>query len=74
MIKQIISNAYKLRGSGIGINKDLPAELLDARKPLWAKLKSIKAQNKQAKAVITNPAKNILNGRVIADSLSDVES
>ena len=70
-VEQIISNAYKLRGSGIGINKDLPAELLDARKPLWAKLKSIKAQNKQAKVVIAYPAKLILNGRVIADSLPD---
>ena len=50
------------------IHQDLPKEILDARKPLWAKLKSIKEQDSEAKVNIVFPAKLIKNGHIIADS------
>ena len=70
-VELIIGNASKLRGTGFGINRDLPKEILDARKPLWSKMKSIKEQDTEAKVNIVFPAKLIKNGRVIADQFPD---
>lgn len=67
----ILSNAYKLKSSGFGINRDLPKEILDARKPLWVKFKSEKANSPGAKLTIAYPAKLIKNGQVIADALPE---
>ena len=70
-VEMIISSAYKLKGSGFGINRDLPPELLDARKPLWAMMKSEKERNPKAKFTIAYPARLIMDGKVIADTLPD---
>lgn len=67
----IISSAYKSKGSGLGSNRDLPPELLDARKPLWAMMKSEKERHPNAKFIIAYPARLIMDGKVIADTLPD---
>ena len=43
-VELIIDSAKKLQGLGFGINRDIPKELVDARKPLWARLKAEKSQ------------------------------
>ena len=70
-VELIIGNASKLRGTGFGINRDLPKESFDARKPLWSKMKSIKEQDTEAKVNIVFRANLIKNGRVIADQFPD---
>ena len=67
----IIDSAKKLKGLGFGINRDIPKELVEARKPLWARLKSEKAKDPNAKLVIAYPAKLIMNKTVIQDSIPD---
>ena len=73
-VELIISNANKLKGTGYGIHRDLPKEILDARKPLWTKFKEEKTVDPQAKLTIAYPAKLIKNGRVIADALPEWHS
>ena len=70
-VELILANAYKLRNTGFGINRDLPKEILDARKPLWSKLKLEKQQNPGAKLNIVYPAKLLRDGQVIADAFPD---
>ena len=70
-VDMIIDSAKKLKGLGFGINRDIPKELVEARKPLWARLKSEKAKDPNAKLVIAYPAKLIMNKTVIQDSIPD---
>ena len=67
----IIDSAKKLKGLGFGINRDIPKELVEARKRLWARLKAEKAKNSNAKLVIAYPAKLIMDKKVIQDSIPD---
>ena len=39
----IIDTTKKLKGLAFGINRDIPKELVEARKPLWARLKAEKS-------------------------------
>ena len=73
-VEMIILNANKLKGTGYGVNRDLPKEILDARKPLWTKYKEEKTADPLAKLTIAYPAKLIKNGRVIADALPEWHS
>ena len=70
-VDMIIDSAKKLKGLGFGINRDIPKELVEARKPLWARLKGEKAKYPNAKLVIAYPAKLIMNKTVIQDSIPD---
>lgn len=49
----------------------MPREILDARKPLWSKLKAIKEQELNSKVNIICPAKLVKDGHIIADSFPD---
>ena len=75
-VKLIISNAHKLQDSGIGVNRNLPKEILDldTRKPLWTKYKEEKASDPNAKLTIAYPVKLIKDGRVIADTLPEQQT
>ena len=41
-VDMIIDSAKKLKGLGFGINRDIPKELVEARKPLGLKVKKQK--------------------------------
>lgn len=66
-VESVLSNAYKLKGSRISINKDFPREIVDARKALWRQFKELKLQNPNSKVSLVYPAKIIKDGRVIHD-------
>lgn len=70
-VEMIISSAHKLKGSSFGINRDIPSELLEARKPLWTRMKTEKSRDPTAKLTIVYPAKLLLNGKIIDDTLPD---
>ena len=61
----IIESAKKLKGLGFGINRDIPKELVEAKKPLWVRRKTEKAKDSNAKLVIAYPVKFIMNKIVI---------
>ena len=41
----MIDSAKKLIGLGFGINRDIPKDFVEARKPLWVRLKAEKAKD-----------------------------
>ena len=66
----ILETAYMLRGSDFSVSRDLPKEILNARKNLMPKYKQQK-QNRGNKVTLEYPAKLIVNGQVIADGFPD---
>ena len=66
-VETVLSNAYKLKGSDISINRDFPKEIVAARKSLWKEYKDLKADYPQSKVSLVYPAKIKKDGRVIAD-------
>ena len=63
----ILSNAPRLKGTGIGVSRDYPQELIKARRPLRAEMNDLKKQFPNAKISIQYPAKLIVDGRVHKD-------
>lgn len=68
-VELIISNAGKLRGTSFGINRDYPPEIIEARKPLLAEKKKLKAAQPNSNISIQYPAKLIQDGRLVKDML-----
>ncbi|MCG8044773.1 MAG: hypothetical protein N0E48_03665, partial [Candidatus Thiodiazotropha endolucinida] len=71
LTETILNQAKCLQGKGFRVEKDFPVEIAEARKRLWPKLKSERANNPRSKLTIVYPAKLIKNGRVIADEFPD---
>lgn len=63
----ILSNASKLKDTAFGVSRDYPQELINARKPLRAEMKTLKSKFPRAKVSIQYPAKLIIDGRVHQD-------
>ena len=57
----------RLKGTGIGVSRDYPQELIKARRPLRAEMNDLKKQFPNAKISIQYPAKLIVDGRVHKD-------
>ena len=55
--KEIMSNARKLKGTNLSVNRDYPAEIVEARKVLFPLYKEYCDQNQNNKASIQFPAK-----------------
>ena len=73
-IERILSNAYKLRDTNFGINRDYPPEITSARSKLWPDYKLAKSRSKSSKVYIGYPAKLVVGGRVIKDVFPDWKS
>ena len=71
LTEQIMTNARRLRGTNFRVEKDFPAEIAEARKNLWPKLKAEKSKDPTCRVTIAYPAKLIRNNRVIADEFPD---
>ena len=70
-VKLILDNTQKLRGTVFGVYRDLPQELITARKPIWARIKSERQANPQARFLIAYPAKLIMDNTVIMNEFPD---
>ena len=70
-VKLILDNTQKLRGTVFGVYRDLPQELITARKPIWTRIKSERQANPQARLIIAYPAKLIMDNTVIMDAFPD---
>lgn len=66
-IKNILSNAHKLRGQNYGINRDYPPEIVTARSRLWPLHKAARESNPRGTVKIGYPAKLIVKSNVIQD-------
>lgn len=67
----ILENAYKLRGTSFGIDRDYPREILDARKMLYSSREAVTARENKKKVHITYPAKLFIEDKLIADAFPD---
>ena len=67
----ILENAYKLKGTPFGINKDYPREILNARVQIWPQYKKAREQNPNTSVYIGYPAKLIVKGRVVVDKFPE---
>ena len=71
LVELIVGNVRSLWGKNYRVEKDFPAEIAEARKNLWPKLKAEKAKNPTCTLSIGYPAKLIKNDRVIANEFPD---
>ena len=70
-VEAILANAFKLRNTNLGINKDFPKEIVNARSELWPRYKQEKQKNPNGRVFIGIPAKLVVNGKVICDKFPD---
>ena len=73
-VESIIGNAYKLANSNLGISRDYPKEIVDARAELWPLYKSEKQKYAKGKVFIRFPAQLVVNGRIAVDKFPDWRS
>lgn len=66
-LENILSNAYKLKGTPYGINRDYPPEIVEARSRIWPMFKKAKAENPKGSVHIGFPAKLVVRGITIKD-------
>ena len=69
-IGRILDAAYMLKGSGFSVTKDYPKEMVAARQRLLPLFKA-ERQNRSNKVSLENPARLVVNGRVIKDEFPD---
>lgn len=67
----IMSSAHKLKGSKIGLSRDYPKEISDARKALWSRYKEARAQYGPKSAKILYPAALQVNGKITHNLFPD---
>lgn len=65
----IMSKAYRLKGSGYGIDRDYPREITDARKKLYPAFKLARETGK--KPSIKYPARLVVDGKTQQDEIPD---
>lgn len=71
-VELILSNAYKLKGKPeMGINRDYPNEIAEARARIWPKYKVEKARNPAKTVHLGFPAKLIVKKKVVCDEFPD---
>ncbi|KAH3775046.1 hypothetical protein DPMN_176442 [Dreissena polymorpha] len=70
-IEDILANAYKLKGTKYGINRDYPKEITQARARLWNRFKQERANNPKGSVHIGYPAKLIVQKTVLQDEFPD---
>ena len=70
-VQTVMTRAYMLKNTPFSIDYDFPREITEARKRLWAELKTIKSQNPRVKYQIVYPAKLIVDGKLIKDEFPD---
>ena len=67
----IMGNTWKLAGTLLSVNRDYPAEIVEARRSLYPMYKDWRDQNRYNKVSIQYPAKLIVNGQVKHDMFPD---
>lgn len=71
-VENILSFAHKLKGKPeLGINRDYPNEIVEARSRIWPKFKEMKAANPPRTVHIGYPAKLIVQKKVVIDEFPD---
>jgi hypothetical protein len=67
----LMRNAHKLKDTNIGLTRDLPREISDARKALWPKFKAERAIHGPKEVQIIYPAALKVKGKIIHDMFPD---
>ena len=70
-VEAILANAYKLANTPLGINRDYPKEILDARAEIWPLYKAERQKYPKGSLYVGFPAKLIVNRRVVVDKFPD---
>ncbi|KAH3708430.1 hypothetical protein DPMN_067880 [Dreissena polymorpha] len=71
-VENILSSAHKLKGKPeLGINRDYPNEIVEARSRIWPKFKEMKAANPPRTVHVGYPAKLIVQKKVVLDEFLD---
>lgn len=67
-VERVLTNAYRLRNKpSLGINRDYPLEIVQARSSIWPDYKAAKSANPKGSVFIGFPAKLIINNQVVRD-------
>lgn len=66
-VELVLSQAYKLKGTNCGINRDFPPEIAQARSRLWGNYKQARADSPKGTVHIAYPAKLMVKGHVVQD-------
>ena len=70
----ILENAYRLKGTNFGVDRDYPKEILDARKRLYKSKEAFDARKCRQKVQIRYPAKLFINDRLVRDEFPEWSS
>ena len=69
--EDILRKAYKLRGTGYGVDRQYPQEIMKARRELFNSQAAREARQQRGKVVIKFPAKLFINGRFVEDKFPE---
>lgn len=67
----LMENAFKLKGSNIGLSRDFPKEISDARKALWPRYKEARETYGPKQVKILYPAALQIKNRVVYNMFPD---
>lgn len=67
----LMENAFKLKGSNIGLSRDFPKERSDARKVLWPRYKEARETHGPKQVKILYPPALQIRNRVVCNMFPD---
>jgi hypothetical protein len=70
-VNALMGYAHRLKNSGIGISRDYPREISDARKSLWPEFKRKRDEFGKENVKILYPAALLVNGRITRNFFPD---
>ena len=69
--ERILQQAYKLRGTRFGVDRDYPKEIAEARRALYACTEAREARARRSKVQIRYPARLFIDGQLVDDKFPD---
>ena len=63
----VLENTYRLRDTGIGVSRDYPKEIAEARKDLWPEFKGARNRYGKRSVQLRFPAALVVRGEVVRD-------
>ena len=67
----IMDNAYMLKGTPFGVDRDYPKEIATARKKLYSSEEAKEARSRRLKVQVKYPAKLFIDGKMIKNQFPD---
>ena len=69
--ERVLQNAYKLKRTQFGVDRDYPKEIVSARKQLYTSQRARDARARREKVQIRYPARLFIDGRSVDDKFPD---